>query len=133
MDLAIVITVVVVALAYFGWTFFRPAKLPDGFAASNGRIEATEIDIATKLAERIKDELVDEGDFVTAGDVVANMDTDVLEAQLNGQMMGVSKEVTVVADSTKLLVEKKVTRRVTSSRNEKFARCSLSSSPLSST
>jgi len=27
---------------------------------------------------------------------------DVLEAQLNGQMMGVSKEVTVVADSTKL-------------------------------
>src|SRR5690349_19796356 len=41
---------------YFAWLHFRPAKLPEGFASSNGRIEATEIDIATKLAERIKDE-----------------------------------------------------------------------------
>ena len=64
--------------AYFGWQFFQPAKLPEGFASSNGRIEATEIDVATKLAGRIIDELVDEGDFVTAGQVVAHMDIDVL-------------------------------------------------------
>ena len=58
-----------------------PEKLPDGFASSNGRIEATEIDVATKLAGRILDELVDEGDFVTAGQVVAHMDTESLQAQ----------------------------------------------------
>ena len=69
-------------LAYFAWQYFRPAKLPEGFARSNGRIEATEVDIATKLAERIKDELVDEGDFVSAGQVIAHMSTEVLEAQL---------------------------------------------------
>jgi HlyD family secretion protein len=74
--------IVVVALAYFGWTLFRPAKLPDGFAASNGRIEAVEIDIATKTAGRLVDILVNEGDFVTAGQVLARMDTDVLKAQL---------------------------------------------------
>jgi HlyD family secretion protein len=76
--------VVVVAgvAAYFGWQFLRPAKLPEGFASSNGRVEATEIDVATKLAGRIIDELVDEGDFVTAGQVVAHMSIEVLKAQL---------------------------------------------------
>lgn len=51
-------------------------------AYGNGRIEATEIDVAAKLAGRIKTVLVDEGDFVTAGQVVAQMDTDVLQAQV---------------------------------------------------
>ena len=72
---------VVAALAYLLWQFSLPEKLPDGFASSNGRIEATEIDVATKLAGRILDELVDEGDFVTAGQVVAHMDIETLQAQ----------------------------------------------------
>ena len=73
--------VVMGGLVYVAWQTFRPAKLPAGFASSNGRIEATEIDVATKLAGRIVDELVDEGIFVNAGQVVAHMDTDVLQAQ----------------------------------------------------
>jgi HlyD family secretion protein len=80
--LLLIALIVVAGLAYLAWQIFRPGKLPAGFTSSNGRIEATEIDIATKLAERVKDELVDEGDFVNAGDVVAHMNTDVLEAQL---------------------------------------------------
>lgn len=67
---------------YFVWKAFQPAKLPDGFASANGRIEATEIDVATKLPGRLKELSVDEGDFVTAGQVLARMDTDVLAAQL---------------------------------------------------
>jgi HlyD family secretion protein len=67
---------------YYGWKSMLPPKLPDGFASSNGRIEATEIDVATKLAGRLKELLADEGDFVTAGQVLARMDTDVLTAQL---------------------------------------------------
>jgi len=73
--------VVIGGLAYLGWMFFQPKKLPDGFAKSNGRIEATEVDIATKLAGRILDELVDEGDYVTAGQVLAHMDIEVLKAE----------------------------------------------------
>ena len=72
---------VVAALAYLLWQSSLPEKLPDGFASSNGRIEATEVDVATKLAGRILDELVDEGDYVTAGQVVAHMDIATLEAQ----------------------------------------------------
>ncbi len=73
--------VVLGGLGFLAWWWFRPAKLPTGFASSNGRIEATEVDIATKLPLRIKQELVDEGDLVTAGQIVAYMDTDTLQAQ----------------------------------------------------
>jgi HlyD family secretion protein len=69
-------------LGYLAWLYFRPAKLPAGFTSSNGRIEATEIDVSAKLAGRIDDELVNEGDFVPAGQVVAHMNIDVLKAQL---------------------------------------------------
>ena len=55
---------------------------PVGLVSGNGRIEAVEIDIATKLPGRIGDVLVREGDFVTAGQVLAVMDTEALSAQL---------------------------------------------------
>jgi HlyD family secretion protein len=74
--------VAVGALAFFGWKSFLPEKLPDGFVGSNGRIEAVEIDVATKTPGRIVTVLVNEGDFVAAGQVLAQMDTDVLMAQL---------------------------------------------------
>lgn len=70
------------ALAFLGWRYARPRGLPDGFAGSNGRIEATEIDVAAKTSGRLVAVLVNEGDFVAAGQVVAEMDTDVLKAQL---------------------------------------------------
>lgn len=74
------ILIAVVAVAAIAWTLMRPSGLPDGIVGSNGRIEATEIDVSAKSAGRIKEITVDEGDFVQAGDVVARMDTDVLEA-----------------------------------------------------
>jgi HlyD family secretion protein len=67
--------------AYYGWQSMQPPKLPDGFVSSNGRLEATEIDMATKLPGRIGNIAVDEGDMVTAGQVVAHMNTEVLNAQ----------------------------------------------------
>lgn len=72
-------TTIVAALS--AWWLLRPAGLPAGIVASNGRLEATEIDIATKIPGRIVDILVREGDFVHAGDVLARMDTQVLRAQ----------------------------------------------------
>ena len=67
---------------YLGWRSLRPKKLPDGFASGNGRIEAVEIDVATKTAGRLKEMLANEGDFVAADQVLARMDTDVLAAQV---------------------------------------------------
>lgn len=76
------VVLVVAVLAALAWQTFKPTGLGEGFASGNGRIEATEVDVATKLAGRVAEILVDEGDFVTAGQVVARMDTQVLKAQL---------------------------------------------------
>ena len=69
---------VAAGLVFLAWGYSQPKQLGKGFASSNGRIEAVEIDIAAKTPGRIKDILVDEGDFVTAGQIVARMDTEVL-------------------------------------------------------
>ncbi len=74
------------ALAAVGlllWNELRPSGLGDGFASGNGRIEATEIDVANKLGGRVLEINVDEGDFVQPGQILARMDTEVLQAQLN--------------------------------------------------
>jgi HlyD family secretion protein len=64
------------------WLTNRGPAIPPGIAWSNGRLEADEIDIATKLVGRIATVLADEGDVVHAGQVVARMDTRDLEASL---------------------------------------------------
>lgn len=78
----LVIGLVVLALAggYYAWQNLDRNALPAGIASGNGRIEAVEIDISTKTPGRIKEIMVDEGDFVTAGQVLAQMDTVQLEA-----------------------------------------------------
>ncbi len=79
--LVVAAAAVVVALAWWGWTKFADSGPGEGFVSGNGRIEATEIDIATKLPGRIEDILVREGDFVTAGQSLARMQLETLEAQ----------------------------------------------------
>lgn len=69
-------------LAAAAWWQLRPETLGEGFASGNGRIEATEVDIASKLPGRIARITVDEGDFVQPGQLLAEMDTRSLEAQL---------------------------------------------------
>ncbi|UZE52338.1 HlyD family secretion protein [Rhodopseudomonas sp. P2A-2r] len=73
--------VIVAGGGYYAWHRFGGNQLPPGIGSGNGRIEATEIDISTKAAGRIREILVAEGDFVSAGQVLARMDTDQLEAQ----------------------------------------------------
>jgi len=60
----------------------RPTGLPAGFASGNGRLEAVEVDIATKIAGRLAELGPREGDMVEAGVVVARLDADDLRAQL---------------------------------------------------
>jgi len=66
----------------FNWWRQHLAQLPDGIVSGNGRIEAQEIDVDTKFAGRVAELLVDEGDLVSAGQVVARMDVRDLEASL---------------------------------------------------
>src|SRR5690606_21744765 len=59
-----------------------PGGLPDYIASGNGRIEATEIDIATKSGGRLLEVMVREGELVEAGQVLARVDTQSLRASL---------------------------------------------------
>ncbi|HVP32355.1 MAG TPA: HlyD family efflux transporter periplasmic adaptor subunit [Steroidobacteraceae bacterium] len=79
--LILVAAVVVVGAGVAWWLMSKP-KLPPGFAGGNGRLEATQVDIAAKYAGRLKTVEANEGDTVEAGQVVATIDTEPLEAQL---------------------------------------------------
>lgn len=77
------VTVVAVFVAGFMWLRRQRSELPAAFASGNGRIEATEYDIATKRAGRIVKVLAAEGDMVETGQVIVQMDTADLEATLH--------------------------------------------------
>ena len=77
----LIVAVAVAAGAFYSWRYMQPEASKDGLVSGNGRIEAVEIDIAAKSAGRIQEILADEGDFVTAGQILARMDTQHLEAQ----------------------------------------------------
>ncbi|SDI68884.1 HlyD family secretion protein [Billgrantia gudaonensis] len=68
--------------AWLVWRELQPEGPGEGIASGNGRIEATEIDIATRVAGRLDEVLVEEGEFVEAGQTVARMDTATLAAEL---------------------------------------------------
>ncbi|MGJ4968987.1 HlyD family secretion protein [Bradyrhizobium sp. HKCCYLRH1073] len=67
---------------YVWWQRLHP-PLPVGISVSNGRIEADEIDIATKYAGRVAELRADIGDRVEAGQIVARMDTKELQQSLS--------------------------------------------------
>lgn len=75
-----IIAALVAVIIIAAWLFLRKPEVPEGFAASNGRLEATDYYISAKRAGRIAEVLVDEGDTVEAGQVVARLDTEELEA-----------------------------------------------------
>lgn len=76
------LAIVAAALAAgaYAWTQLRATGPGENFASGNGRIEATEVDVATKLGGRVQDILAQEGDFVDAGQLLARMQIDTLEA-----------------------------------------------------
>jgi HlyD family secretion protein len=91
------VLVLAAGAAYLAWHWLRPPSLPPGFASGNGRIEAVDIDIAAKLPGRVEDILVNEGDMVRVGQVLANMDTRVLRSQL--------REVKAVLEQARIEIE----------------------------
>lgn len=69
------------AAGVFGYWKSLTARLPAGLAMGNGRLEATEVQVASKQPGRLAEVLVDEGDRVRKGQLLARLDTRTLEAQ----------------------------------------------------
>jgi HlyD family secretion protein len=91
-------TVLAVAVAlglgnggYFYWKHAVAARTPEGFATANGRIEVTRVEIASKLAGRVAEVRVNEGDFVNKAAVIVRLDTAELAAQLAGAKASVQR------------------------------------------
>jgi HlyD family secretion protein len=81
----------------------RRGDLPEGIVKTNGRIEATEIDVSSKYAGRLENVMVDEGDDVKAGQVIARISSPEYEAQLRTVQANV-----LVAKSTLASAEAKI-------------------------
>ena len=78
---AVALIVLLVAAGGFGYWKSTHDRLPEGLYMGNGRLEATEVQIASKIPGRLAEVRVDEGDKVIKGQLLARMDTRTLEAQ----------------------------------------------------
>lgn len=68
---------------YYAWEQYEASALPAGIVSVNGRVEATQVDISTKIPGRVIEIVPHEGDMVSPGEVVARIDTSETAAQLH--------------------------------------------------
>ncbi len=104
----VVVAILVVAglLGYKYWRA-RQSSLPAGIVSGNGRLEAKLVDIAAREPLRVKKVLVDEGDIVTPGQVVVQMDTLTLEAELAEAKQKVAAAQEQIAAANAAIVKRK--------------------------
>jgi HlyD family secretion protein len=85
----------------------RGRDMPEGIVKTNGRLEATEVDVAAKYPGRLATVTVNEGDEVTAGQVVATISSPETEAQLRGAQAQVLKAKQALAEANALIAQRK--------------------------
>jgi HlyD family secretion protein len=85
----------------------RGRDMPEGIVKTNGRIEATQVDVAAKYPGRLATLTKDEGDEVTAGEVVATISSPETEAQLRAAQAQVIKAKQVLAKAVALIAQRK--------------------------
>jgi HlyD family secretion protein len=84
----------------------RGRDMPEGIVKTNGRIEATQVDVAAKYPGRLATLTVDEGDEVTAGQVVATVSSPETEAQLRSAQAQVLKAKQAYAEAVALIAQR---------------------------
>lgn len=123
--MAAAVAVLMAAGGYYYWQTFVRTDLPQGIAVANGRLEANQIDIATKLAGRVIEVVPREGDTVAAGQIVARLDAAEYKAQLDisvadaeraRQTLAVALSTTQIRRSEMTLAEQEFERTSTLTR-----------------
>lgn len=84
-----------------GWILLaeREQAAPTGFVSSNGRIEVTEVFVATRLPGRLKSLYVDEGVVVRSGQILAEVEVESLLAQRSEALARVQQAIEAKATS----------------------------------
>jgi HlyD family secretion protein len=88
------------------WRRLMGSDVPEGFALTNGRLEATKVYITTKYQGRIEDVVVREGDTIDVGQVLARMDTRTLKAQLRQAEAQVQRARDTKATATAIVAQR---------------------------
>jgi len=78
----VAVTIVIVIAGIILWRSRELGGPPADELYGNGTIEATEVDVSAKVAGKIVSLPVEEGDPVNAGDLIAQLDSDELSAQV---------------------------------------------------
>jgi len=82
-------------------------SMPDGIYKTNGRIEATQVDVAAKYPGRLVDINVEEGSEVKAGQVVGRISSPEYEAQLRAAQSNLDKAKQALAEAETLIDQRK--------------------------
>lgn len=98
--LLLVVAAAVGFVAWQEWTRRQATAVPAGIVSGNGRIESIQVDVAAKYAGRVKRIDVHEGDLVVPGEVVVQMDTAELEAELAKGTARIAEEEATAAQVT---------------------------------
>jgi HlyD family secretion protein len=85
----------------------RGREMPEGIFKTNGRLEATEVDIAAKYPGRLTDITVEEGSEVKAGQVVGRVSSPEYEAQLQAAQSNVQRAKETMAEAESLIDQRK--------------------------
>jgi len=82
-------------------------SMPEGIVKTNGRIEATQVDVAAKYPGRLVDITVEEGSEVKAGQVVGRVSSPEYEAQLRAAQSNLEKAKQLLAETESLIDQRK--------------------------
>jgi HlyD family secretion protein len=85
----------------------RRRDMPEGIVKTNGRLEATQVDVSAKYPGRLAKVNVNEGDEVTAGQVVATIASPETEAQLRNAQAQVLKSKRALAEAVATIAQRK--------------------------
>ncbi len=88
------------------WQKLAGNKLPEDIATTNGRLEAEQVLISAKFAGRVLQVLVEEGQTVEQGAVIARMDTAELDAQLSGAEAQVRRAEKAMTESQAAITQR---------------------------
>ena len=114
------------AAGYVAWKQYEASALPAGIISTNGRVEATQVDISTKIPGRVIEIVPHEGDMVSPGEVVARIDTSETGAQLHQAQAAaelarqtlITKQASVASDDAQLQFANEELRRTSTLVNK---------------
>jgi len=87
----VIVLVIFMLVAAFFWQSLQETDSLDELAIGNGRLEATEVNITTKIGGRLASVSVKEGDMVEVDQVLAKIDAKELEAQMRRAVAEVNR------------------------------------------